>query len=352
MSTERQDQATPAGSHGLLAEVRDAVTVRAALLVVAVLGIGLGFIASYVAAFHHPVPRGVAVGVVVPGSPSASRRLAGQLDRLPGSPLSARVIATPGIARSQILDRRLAGALIASGSTKPDRLLVASADGAALSQAIQVVVSRAELARHRRLVVADIVPASPGDARGLTAFYLVVGWMVGGYLVAAILGISAGARPANRQRLIIRTATLGLYAILAGIGGTLLVYGLVEGLPGGHLLALWGLGALLVFATAVFTMALEIVAGVVGIGLAIIIFVVLGNPSAGGAYPGPLLPGFWRAIGPWIVPGAGVSAVRGIVYFGGNQILSPLLVLAGYAAVGLLVSAAIAGRRSGHPEAS
>lgn len=346
MNTEREGQGSPTRPPGLVAEIRDAVTVRAALLVIAVLGIGLGFIASYVGAFHHPVPHEVAVGVVVPGSPATSQRLARRLDALPGGPLSARVVATPAVARSRIIDRRLAGALIVSGSGQPDRLLVASAGGASLSQAIQLVVSRVERAQHRRLVVADIVPASAGDARGLTAFYLVVGWMVGGYLVAAILGISAGARPANRRRLIIRTAALALYAITAGIGGALLLYGLVPGLPSGHLLALWALGALVVFATAIFTTALEIIAGVVGIGVAIIIFVVLGNPSAGGAYPAPLLPGFWRAIGPWIVPGAGVSAERGIVYFSDNRILFPLLVLAGYAAVGLVASAAIAGRRA------
>ena len=35
--------------------------------------------------------------------------------------------------------------------------------------------------------VTDAVPAQPGDARGLTDFYLVVGWLIGGYLVAALL---------------------------------------------------------------------------------------------------------------------------------------------------------------------
>ena len=57
--------------------------------------------------------------------------------------------------------------------------------------------------------------------------------------------------------------------------------------------------------------------GLVGIGLAILVFVVLGNPSAGGAYPAQLLPPFWSAIGPWLPPGAATGAIRGIVYFGG-----------------------------------
>jgi hypothetical protein len=62
---------------------------------------------------------------------------------------------------------------------------------------------------------------------------------------------------------------------------------------------------------------------------------VLGNPSAGGAYAWPLLPGFWRAIGPWLPTGAGTSAVRGIAYFGGANITTDLLVIVGYAVAGV-----------------
>jgi hypothetical protein len=43
-------------------------------------------------------------------------------------------------------------------------------------------------------------------------------------------------------------------------------------------------------------MAFQVFLGTIGVGLTLILFVVLGNPSAGGAYPAPLLPGFWRAI--------------------------------------------------------
>jgi hypothetical protein len=118
----------------------------------------------------------------------------------------------------------------------------------------------------------------------------------------------------------------------------------VLGVFDGHLLALSALGALLVFAVGAFTMALQVWTGLVGIGLAILLFVVLGNPSAGGAYPAPLLPPFWAGIGPWLPPGAGTDAVRGIVYFGGAGAGSACAVLAAYAVVGLLATMAGAGR--------
>ena len=102
----------------------------------------------------------------------------------------------------------------------------------------------------------------------------------------------------------------------------------------GHLLALWWLGALLVFAVGAVTLAFQTLFGVIGIGVTILFFVVLGNPSAGGAYQPALLPPFWRAISSALPAGAGTDGVRRIVYFGGYDIGGDLIVLASYAVVG------------------
>ena len=79
-------------------------------------------------------------------------------------------------------------------------------------------------------------------------------------------------------------------------------------------------------------------AGTLGVGLTLILFVVLGNPSAGGAYPAPLLPGFWRAISPALPNGAGVQALRHIVYFGSYGIGNNLAVIGLYITVGVIVA--------------
>ncbi|MDH6622632.1 hypothetical protein M2271_000419 [Streptomyces sp. LBL] len=88
-----------------------------------------------------------------------------------------------------------------------------------------------------------------------------------------------------------------------------------------------------------------------GIGVTILLFVVLGNPSAGGAYPASLLPPFWRAIGQALPPGAGTTTVRNTVYFSGNATTGPLLVLTAYAVVGVVISLIGAGIRRGGPAA-
>ncbi|MFG2289146.1 DUF3533 domain-containing protein [Streptomyces sp. NPDC048595] len=314
-----------------LGEVKSAVTPHASLLVLGVLGLMIAFIASYAGAFHQPKPADVPFAVVAP--PPAAGQLVHKLDRLPGSPLDPHAAASESAARRQIEDRTIDGALIVDPRGSTDRLLVASGGGASLSQAVEQVVRAAEKAERRTVRTVDVVPADRHDARSLSSFYLVVGWCVGGYLCAAILAISAGARPSNGHRAVIRLAALAVYAIAAGLAGTIVVGPVLGALPG-TFFGLWGLGALVVFAVGATTLACQALLGIVGIGLAILLIVILGNPSAGGAYPYPLLPPFWRAIGPALPPGAGTWTARSLAYFRGEAVTCPLLVLSAWAVAG------------------
>lgn len=321
-----------------LTEVKSAVTPRASLLVLGVLGLMTAFITSYTGAFHHPRPTDVPLAVVAPAP--AGGQLVHSLDRLPGSPLDPRAAPTERQARQRIADREVAGALIVDPRGGTDRLLVAGGGGTSLAQALEQVVRPVEKARHRTVRTVDVRPVAPGDGRSLSSFYLVVGWCVGGYLCAAILAISAGARPSNGHRAVIRLAALAVYAIAAGLAGAVVVGPVLDALPG-TFFGLWGLGALVVFAVGATTLACQALLGILGIGLAILLIVILGNPSAGGAYPYPLLPPFWRAIGPALPPGAGTWAARSLAYFRGSALTGPLLVLSAWAVGGTLLTLAL-----------
>ncbi|MDI3418976.1 ABC-2 transporter permease [Streptomyces luteolus] len=321
---------------GFLHEVRDAVSVRTGLLVIGVLLVQLAFIASYIGAFHKPVPHEIPIAVAGPNAQVTGQAVE-RLRALPGEPLKPRAVRDEAEAVEQIRNRGVDGALIVDPRAPGDRLLVASAAGGSLSQALEEVVGAAEKAQKRTLTVRDVVPGAAGDARGLSSFYLVVGWCVGGYLCASALAISAGAKPANPARALIRLCVMLLYAIVAGLLGAVIAGPWLDALPG-NVMAMWGLGALLVFAVGALTLAFQGIAGVVGIGLAIIVVVVLGNPSAGGAYPYPLLPGFWRGLGPVLPPGAGTFAARSIAYFKGNGAGGPFLVLGAWAVASAAVT--------------
>ncbi len=323
---------SPRPSPGFRGELRDAISVRTVLLVVGVLFLQLGFILSYVGAFHAPEPHRIPVAVVAPAGQAP--RIVARLNAIPDSPVHAHVSASEAAARREIHHASTSAALIVQPTARSDRLLVASGGGAPVVTAVTEVIQRAEAQQQRSVTVVDIVALQPGDARGLTGFYLVIGWIVGGYLVAALLGIAKGARPANLRRAVIRLCALVPYALASGFGGTLIVDQVLGALTG-HFWALSWLGVLLVLAAGTITMAFETFFGVLGIGITVLVFVVLGNPSAGGAYQTSLLPPFWRAISGLLPNGAGVDSVRRIVYFGANGIGVHLLVITIYIVVGV-----------------
>ncbi|MFB7512657.1 hypothetical protein [Streptomyces sp. NPDC056144] len=60
----------------------------------------------------------------------------------------------------------------------------------------------------------------------------------------------------------------------------------------------------------------------------------LHGPSGTGEPPPP----FWRAIGPFLPPGAGTWAARSIAYFHRNAVGTSLLVLGAWAAIGTAVT--------------
>ncbi|WP_435059591.1 DUF3533 domain-containing protein [Streptomyces sp. bgisy060] len=316
-------------------ELKSAVTPRAALLVVGVFALQLLFVTSYVGALHHPKPTDVPFGVVAPQQ--VSDRLVDQLEELPGAPVDPRTVTDEAAARQQIMNRDIDGALIVDPLGRTDTLLVASGGGTVLASALETIFTKVEAVQGRTVRTVDVAPASPEDFDGLSAFYLVVGWCVGGYICAAILAISSGSRPANRERAVIRLGVLALYSALGGLGGAIIVGPILGALPG-SIAALWGLGTLVVFAVGAATLALQSVFGIVGIGLAILLIVIAGNPSAGGAFPAPMLPPFWRAIGPALPPGAGTWAARSIAYFKGNDMAASMWVLSAWAVVGTAVT--------------
>jgi hypothetical protein len=163
--------------------------------------------------------------------------------------------------------------------------------------------------------------------------------------------VAKGSRPSTPGRALVRLSALVPYAIVSGFAGALIVDRGLHALTG-HFLALSLLGVLLVAGAGAVAMAFQVLFDIVGIGLTIIIFVILGNPSAGGAYAPSLLPPFWRALSPALPNGAGTDTVRRIVYFGGNGITGHLLVLCAYLVGGTLLTFAASWLLHRHKTAS
>lgn len=299
------------------------------------------FIGSYVGALHDPQPReALPFGVVAP--PQVFGPLIQQMQDQASEIVDPRPIADEATLRSEIDHRKVYGGLIVGpqGLT----LLVADAAGPAAASALTTFATGMATAQNTPLTVEHVHLLDTGDPRGLTITYLVFGWVFGGYFCATVLTTLLGSGYRNRSHALLRLALLAGYALLSGIAGAWLVGPLTNALSG-HAIALVLAGTLTVFAVAASTMALQLVLGLPGTGLVLILFVLLGNPSSGGVVPAEFLPGFWRTIGDWLPNAAGYTLTRNLVYFDGNAISRSILLLVAYAVVGAIVLIALANHR-------
>jgi len=320
---------------------RRRVPLLAIVLLIGVLVLELGFIASYVGALHAPTPHAVPVAVV--GTPEAASAIESRLAAA-GAGDAIRLVTKPSLSAARAaIDDGEAYAVLEPGSAS-STLLVADAANPFTATAVTAIFRDAATMSSTKLSVSDIAPLPGGDSEGLSPFYLAVGWTVGGYLAATMLALGGGMSAETRRSAAGRLAGLGVFAVVSGLVGAVIVDFWLGALQH-HFLELAGVGALLVVASAFATVALETMFGIVGTAIAIAAFVVVGNPASGGPFAAPLLPHFFGAVGSYLPPGAGTSLIRSVTYFGSHGIDHAIVVLGTFAVVGIVVSVALAGPR-------
>lgn len=303
---------------------------RAGALLVGVLAISTAFIASYVGALHEPTPQGVPVGVIQ-GDDTAQALVTSIGQR--GGGLGVRVYDSDADAQRALSAREVYAVLAFDSGTDGLRLTVA---GGAAPGVADLVTSTIKAASSGAVAVRDAYPTAPRDPRGLTPFYLTLGWILGGYLAATALAVILGTVPRNVKRLAMRLGAFAAFAALLAIAGVLIVqrgYGIWSG----PTLRLWLAGTLAVFSTAVATAALESWVGLVGTGIAMLGLFVLGNPGSGGVYAPELLPAPFRDLHRWLPTGQATDLVRAVEYFGSQATAWPLAGLVSYAVAGLVL---------------
>ncbi len=313
--------------------LKDVLGLRTIALLIGCIIVQFGFIGSYVGAFHNPDPHALTVAVVA--DHGAAPKVAGQLNAQPGDALKAYPYADMDRARDDLRHGKRQAVYVYNVQGSKDTLMLNSAEGSSVTGAMTTIFQQVVAGQNRQLTTQDAVPVQKGDARGLTSFYLVVGWLVGGYLMASLLGIRKGPKARNFRRVLWRMAGCAGYAVFSGIGGALIVGPILDALNG-HFWAMAGIGMAVSFAASVFTMGMEGLFGIIGVGVSILIFVVLGNPSAGGAFGYQLLPGFWRAVGPWLPNGAGVDAVRSLIYLDSYHVWAHIGIILGWCVLGVV----------------
>jgi hypothetical protein len=278
------------------------------------------FVYFFVTPVHDPKPNGLPVVVVGPAGPAGA--LATRLEAR-----DFKVLHRPDApaARRAIDDRDAYGAFILS--RRAPRVLVATAASYVAAQLLGRVGSAAGV----RAVV-DVKPTDPDDPRGATLNVLVLA-----LVITAILTALAAVQLVPELRLLRpRIVATGFAAIAGGAAAIGIVQ--AEGAVPGPYFALVAIVALGVMGIALTSSGLIRLAGPAGAGLPFLIFLMLGNPASGLATAPELLPTPWHPVGSYFPPGALGSALRGVAYFDGAKIVGPLLILAAYVALGLILN--------------
>jgi hypothetical protein len=190
--------------------------------------------------------------------------------------------------------------------------------------------------------VIDAVPLQPGDPKGLSLQQIVLGTIIGGFMMGVLT-----AQLALGEALWRRVAAYLGFGLAFGLLGALVLDPLL-GVLTGHFFVVSACIGVTALAIATSVGALARLLGQPGLPLAALAFLIVGNPSAGASAPTEFLPGFYRAVGPWLPPNADASALLGSTYFDA-PLRWPLLVLAAWIVVPGALLIAVDRRRGARP---
>jgi YhgE/Pip-like protein len=202
-------------------------------------------------------------------------------------------------------------------------------------------------------------PLPNGTGNGLSAFYYALLLLLAGFtgsivvstLVDALLGyVPAEFGPVYRfaeqvkisrfQTLVVKWAMMVLLALLTSAAYLAIAHGL--GMPIDHGWQLWAFGVFAIAAVGITSSSLLSVLGTAGLVVSMLLFVILGLPSAGATVPLEATPPFFRWLAEFEPMHQVFLGTRSLLYFGGDADagLSQALIMT---SVGLVIGLLLGG---------
>ncbi|MEU6037006.1 hypothetical protein ABZ801_16530 [Actinomadura sp. NPDC047616] len=306
-----------------------------AVIVVTTL-IGMLFAWSFLGALHRPEPRDVPVAVVVQGDAAAVAKAMRQRTEGAFEPKTYR---DEGAARQALLEREVDAVFVPGPGG--NRLLIASASGRMSSSILTQGFQAVSQASGRRLTVEDLRPLPRDDGNGISSMFFVITLTIPAIALAILLAVAAPWLPAWP-----RLAAVTAGAVVLGGANAWVAAGLTGSLTGAPW-ELWGIGAVLAFVISSVTAGALRLIGPPGAALTALLFVPIGVPAGGGPIGPHFVPEWYGAIGRLLPAAAGIDITRNTVYFDGNAVGGPYLVLAVWGLLGIVLLAVPAARRRG-----
>ena len=160
------------------------------------------------------------------------------------------------------------------GGRRGTTLLIASAASPGTASLLTRQLTKDAAVTGTPLLVRDLAPLPASDPAGVSLYFLIIAWMLGGYVGATVLSLMMGGPRSSRLReVILRVALLAGYAAASGFPGAAII-GPGLGIVSGYSTWLAGCGALLVFAAGAATAGLQAALGPPGTLIAIVAMVV------------------------------------------------------------------------------
>jgi len=245
------------------------------------------------------------------------------------SPVASSALTQLGAGIQQQIDQQAIAGLT-SAVQQMQAGLAAAAQGKPMPPAAGSTTPTAQKpASVPAVVVTDVAPLSADDSRGtglaVAGLPLAMGGMVGGILISLL--VSGAWR---------RLAAVVAYGVLGGLGLAGILQGWFHTLQGDYGLNAAAIG-LSVAATAAIITGASALIGRAGIAVGAVLTMFIGNPLSSLTQPKEFLPAPWGDVGQWFVPGSSGTLLRDLSYFPDASTAFPWLVLAGWAALGVIL---------------
>ncbi|WP_405443678.1 hypothetical protein OG373_39340 [Streptomyces avidinii] len=278
------------------------------------------FTVNYMSSAHEPVATDMPFGTVGP-----SPLLAATEKNLS---LKVSQYLSEQAAKDAIDQAEIYGALIPGQASNTLLVVPTLSDVAPLDLAANFEIAAKKLGQPLSVQQYAPHPLAKKDPFGFVVSLMLVPLLVGGYMASTMLRTVTGSAT-GRRRL---TALLGFSAV-AGLVVNLVVGLWLQGYPLEKFWIVWPILSLIVAVVALVAAVLQKLLGAAGTLVTVIVVMLFGNPSSGGANGVPYLPAFWRDIGPFLPPRNAYILLRNTIYFDGHGTTQALVVLLVYLAV-------------------
>ncbi|SDY55678.1 ABC transporter permease [Herbiconiux ginsengi] len=277
------------------------------------------FVTSYSLAMSNPQPHDVPIGIV--SDTVTAAQFDQGLENLEGTSFVVSSYSSVAAAKEAIDQQEIYAALVTGSGTSAE-LFISSASGASIAKLIDADATELGQKAGVSITVTDLHPLSSSDPSGLVLFNLALAATIIGFVGAIQTRVNAAGLTLAGE--LIWDAGR---AILVGLVITLTT-GPIFGFESFPIVPVWAVLSCSVFiAGAVYSFWRVVIGGRWALVPTWALFILISNPSSGGAVAPQLLPPFYEFMGRWMPTGATVRALRDLTYFPDFPHAEPYLVL-------------------------